>query len=43
VYHILITENVVEGTAAPRYWKKNQDVAFWEAWATEENKKPVES
>lgn len=43
VYHVLITDNVVEGTASPRYWSKNQDVAFWEAWALEENKKSAAS
>jgi ATP-dependent Clp protease ATP-binding subunit ClpX len=36
---VLITEDVVKGIAPPGYWKKNQGVAFWEAWAAEENKK----
>ncbi|KAJ3572641.1 hypothetical protein NP233_g2955 [Leucocoprinus birnbaumii] len=43
VCHVLITEDVVKGTAPPGYWRKNQGVAFWEAWAKEENKKPIQS
>ncbi|PPQ99911.1 hypothetical protein CVT24_009592 [Panaeolus cyanescens] len=36
IYHVLITAEVVKGTAPPGYWKKGQAVRFWEAWATEE-------
>ncbi|KAF5363398.1 hypothetical protein D9756_000811 [Leucocoprinus leucothites] len=43
ICHVLITEDVVKGTAPPGYWKKNQGVAFWEAWATEESRKPAKS
>ncbi|EKM80461.1 hypothetical protein AGABI1DRAFT_113641, partial [Agaricus bisporus var. burnettii JB137-S8] len=39
ICHVLITEDVVKGTASAGYWKKGQGVAFWEAWAAEENKK----
>ncbi|KXN87923.1 ATP-dependent Clp protease ATP-binding subunit ClpX [Leucoagaricus sp. SymC.cos] len=43
ICHVLITEDVVQGAASPRYWKKNQGVAFWEAWAAEENKNGAKS
>ncbi|KAF8665618.1 hypothetical protein AX16_000074 [Volvariella volvacea WC 439] len=36
VRHVLITDAVVRGEASPRYWKRGEGVAFWEAWATEE-------
>jgi len=36
IYHVLITEDVVKHKAPPKYWRRGQGVAFWEAWADEE-------
>ncbi|KAF9468861.1 P-loop containing nucleoside triphosphate hydrolase protein [Collybia nuda] len=36
IRHVLITARVVRGEAAPKYWRKGNAVAFWEAWAAEE-------
>jgi len=38
VRHVLITAEVVRGDKSPGYWKKGEGVAFWEAWAKEEDK-----
>ncbi|KAF9008752.1 P-loop containing nucleoside triphosphate hydrolase protein [Cyathus striatus] len=37
ICHVLITEDVVKGTASPGYWYRGDGVAFWEAWANEES------
>ncbi|TFK74424.1 ClpX, ATPase regulatory subunit [Pluteus cervinus] len=41
IRHVLITEAVVRGEASPGYWRRDEGVAFWEAWATEEGRKTV--
>ncbi|RXW21166.1 hypothetical protein EST38_g4686 [Candolleomyces aberdarensis] len=38
IRHVLITEDVVKGTAPPGYWTEGNGVAFWEAWANAEHK-----
>ncbi|TFK74426.1 hypothetical protein BDN72DRAFT_893118 [Pluteus cervinus] len=37
IRHVLITEAVV-WEAPPEYWRPDEVVAFWEAWATEGQK-----
>ncbi|CAA7260220.1 unnamed protein product [Cyclocybe aegerita] len=41
IHHVLITSDTVKGTSPAGYWRKGQDVEFWEAWATEENAYPT--
>ncbi|PFH52658.1 hypothetical protein AMATHDRAFT_2053 [Amanita thiersii Skay4041] len=38
IRHVLITEDVVRGSASPGYWRKGEGVAFFEAWANAEGK-----
>ncbi|KAG6832897.1 hypothetical protein H0H92_004781 [Tricholoma furcatifolium] len=38
IRHVLITADVVRGQASPAYWGKGEGVAFWEAWAREEDR-----
>ncbi|KAG6841313.1 hypothetical protein C0991_012312 [Blastosporella zonata] len=38
IRHVLITAEVVRGEASPGYWTKGAGVAFWEAWAREEDR-----
>jgi ATP-dependent Clp protease ATP-binding subunit ClpX len=36
IKHVLITAEVVCEEASPRYWRRGEGVAFFEAWATVE-------
>ncbi|KAI0693575.1 P-loop containing nucleoside triphosphate hydrolase protein [Cytidiella melzeri] len=38
VRHVLITEGVVKGLQAPKYWRKGEATSFWAAWAEEEKR-----
>jgi len=36
IKHVLVTAEVVRGEASPRYWRRGEGVAFFEAWASAE-------
>jgi len=38
IKHVLITEDVVKGLAAPGYWNEGGAYKLWEAWAADEHK-----
>lgn len=37
IRHVLITEDVVNGTAPPKYFQSNSAIGFWEEWAHAEH------
>ncbi|KAF8639749.1 hypothetical protein AX17_001011 [Amanita inopinata Kibby_2008] len=38
IRHVLVTQEVVNGTASAGYWRKGEGVAFFEAWASAEGR-----